>query len=781
MIGFTVGWTMLTAMLVGRVGIAYLPLLFVANAVLVIFGTIFLGELVHHFSKSKLIYSTVLSGVVLLTAAAMLFQGTENLWLFLGVALAAESIFFAQLNIILGLFIEDLFTPLEGSRAFPLIESSEYIGGIVGGLLILGGLKFFHLEAAGLSFIWLGSVVLILPALLLFNKFRKKLPELEFGKEKNTASRFERLQEGKEQIKKFPFFASLVFVVMLQWMFFTLLNFQYTKAVDANITHAAEERGEVFAGVQSFVNEESSHAAASTLHSHEDLLTHGLGKLHIIFYTIALFTQLLLTSRIIGRFGIVKTLRLHPLASLGSSLLMIAKPGFGSAVFAKGLFESTTGIYTAAYHASFYALREKVRGSIKEFLEGLIRPAGVLLGTGILLGLQQFFHGEQLVLITNITLVVAAITMSFVLARHQKAYTKTLEKNLQLYGNHPAKFQAVEILAQPGHANGAEILEQKLLDPSESSFLRIKILETLGRLRNPQTVFSILECFHDENEEVRLAAVNALAKFEQLNEKAHAFTHHRVIAALKELFGKESSTELRSAIVRVFANLRQEEAVKFIVEELQNLESPIRGDCVYVCGQFRDLGISHYIEPYLRSPNTTIRANAIIALWQFQHYRLRLTKLLAELLDAKDRETQKTTIHLLGEIRAKQELPRLLNLLDEEDEELRLFAALALGKLENPCAPHTIAEFILHPNRELSIHAKKQLPSLPRKLRKNIEKIVHHRLSEKLIGLLAATRVKTIENISHETLKRIRRVYELAGEWEEVAKVDAVLAGQSFE
>ncbi|MDD5179070.1 MAG: hypothetical protein PHY86_02260, partial [Candidatus Gracilibacteria bacterium] len=58
MIGFTIGWTMLTAMLVGRLGIGYLPLLYIANAGLVIFSTIFFSELIHRVGKRILTYLT---------------------------------------------------------------------------------------------------------------------------------------------------------------------------------------------------------------------------------------------------------------------------------------------------------------------------------------------------------------------------------------------------------------------------------------------------------------------------------------------------------------------------------------------------------------------------------------------------------------------------------------------------------------------------------------------------------------------------------------------------
>lgn len=765
MIGYTIGWTLLTAMLVSRIGIGYLPILYISNAILIIGGAMFFGELLHRFSKTKLIYSSITIGAILFATALAIFHNFGNWWLFFGILLTAESIFFAQLNILLGLFIEDLFTPLESGRAFPLIETSEYIGGIVGGLAIVSALRL-HFETSQLAWIWAGIIALIFPTIFIFNKFREKLPTLEISEEKTQLSHFAKFHEGKKQIRKTPFLTSLVFVVLLQWTLFTLLNFQYTKAVDTNVANTNE------------IASEETHTTV-TEHSHEELLTHGLGSLHILFYSLALLTQLFLSSRIIAKLGIVKTLRLHPFVTFGSSFLMLLKPGFGSAVFAKGLFESTSGIYTAAYHSSFYALREKIRGNVKEFLEGLIRPAGILVGTGILIVFEKFLSGENFSLAINIALIVAAATMSVLLYRSQKNYTKIPEANLRIAGNNPTKFQSIEILAQSGHVRATEILTQKLFDQNESPLFRAKILETLSTLTDSHAVPAILKCFQDKNENVRLAAVHALAKFEQLNQKAHAFTHRRVIDCLKELFAKENSPEIRSAIVHVFANLRKEEVVEFLVAELQNPESSIRGDCIFVCGQFGDLGISHYVEPYLRSPNPIIRANSIVALWQFTQFRLRLTRLLAELLDATDREIQKITIHTLGEIRASHELPRLLDLLECEDDELRLLSTLALAKLENPIATHPLVEFILHPNLELSAYAKKQIPNLPEKMQKTIKKVLHHRLSEKLNGLLSTTHNRQIEKISNDTLTRIHRVYELADDWEEVAKLDSFIVNQN--
>jgi HEAT repeat protein len=773
MIGFTVGWTMLTAMLVGRLGIGYLPLLYIANAGLVILSTIFFSELIHRVGKKILTYLTIVCGAILLISAIIAFNATGELKLFLLLALAAESIFFAQLNILLGLFVEDLFSPLESARAFPLVETSEYIGGITGGLLILGGLRFLHLEAFELSFIWATAIALIFPLLLFAQRISNKLPTL--GSEAVSIKGFRSLQkfrEGSKQVKKIPFLASLAAVVMLQWMFLTMLNFQYTEALNTRVTTASETTAE------------ATHAAAPAHSNHEELLTHGLSLLHIAFYTLALFTQLFLTSRVIGKLGIVKTLRLHPLIASVATAIMTLKFSFGSAVATKALFESTTGIYTAAYHSSFYALKENVREHAKEFLEGLIRPLGVTLGTGALLVFQRIFTGETLSLAVNLTLLTAALAMSWLLTRSKNQFTQVSQDNLNLAGNHPAKFNSIEILSRPGHTNAAEILIEKLFDENESELLRIKILATFGKMSNPQTIPAILECFRAKSEDLRLAAVIGLGDFRNLEvtPTAQIFTHQRVIDALKDLFQKENSQEIRSAITRVFARIGQTEVVHFLLKALRAADDSVRVDVLHVCGMFEDPGCAHYIEPYLESSNPAVKANAIAALWKFPHYRLKLAPLLAELLAAQDKPAQKAAIYTLGEIGAKEEEQLLLNYLAQpEDAELRLLAALALAKLNHAATPRILAGYILQGDEILSAEVKKQLLNLPKGIQKEVGKILHHRLSHQLHRLLTRNQVKSISELPRERLEEYRKIYAIAADWGEVARVDAILTGTTLD
>jgi len=767
--GYAIGWTMLTAMLVNRMGIEWLPLLFVASAGLTILGTTIFSEIIHRWNRKWVLLGTLMSGVVLLGAALTALNGFGSLKLFFGFTLVAHAIFFTQLNILIGLFVEDLFSPMEGERAWPLIGTSKYIGGIIGGLTILFGISVLHFEASQLTIFWAGSVAAIFPLLLGFYAWHRRLPSLSVTKAKTTkVSSLTKMREGLRHVRATPFLVGLVVVVMIHSLFYTLLNFQYTKAVDSKVSHATEQQ----------LHNEPVHGSGENTTHHEDLLTHDLGALYIGFSLLALFFQLFITSRVIEKIGIVRTIAIHPTVSLISTMGLTVWFGFPAAVAGKAMFGVTTGMYQSAYYASFYALKEEVREHAKEFLEGLVTPLGVLIGTGLMFVAQYFFHAEALTLAVNIIMLIAMAIMGLAVIWLRERYTHVSKKNLEIMGDHPAKFTSIEVLAQRGHTNAAEILVKNLLYKKESEIMQIKILETLGRIRDPCTIPEILTCFEKPSPAVKLAAVNALAEFQDLGKHffTQAFTRFRVVSALKELFEKEDSKEIRSAIVRVFANMHQAEVVPFLVETIEKADSVVRADCIFVCGLFHDISAAHYLEPHLKSEDAYTRANTIISLWQFPQYRLRLTILLTSLLEAEDKTSQKAAIHMLGEIGALQERPRLEKYLEHEDAELRLLAALALAKLHHEQVPELLADFILHEDASLATLAKKHLARIPADMQEQVSKIVHHRLSQRLTELLADVDAESLSELSPAILNEMSRLYASADDWHEVAKIKTALA-----
>ena len=190
--GFIVGWSVLIAIFLAQVGIDLLPGLFLANALLVVAGTLFFRKIVHKIRRELLITFTILTAAAFLLTSVIFMQ--SNTMLFFALLLIAESVLLAQLSILISLFNEDLFSPLESQRTFPIIESAETIGGIMGGLT----LSIFANDISAYKFIiiWAIALLLILPIVLRYNANTMEIPKLKEEKqeeEKNMSESFSKL------------------------------------------------------------------------------------------------------------------------------------------------------------------------------------------------------------------------------------------------------------------------------------------------------------------------------------------------------------------------------------------------------------------------------------------------------------------------------------------------------------------------------------------------------------------------------------------------------------
>ncbi|MEK7524452.1 MAG: hypothetical protein AAB588_05495, partial [Patescibacteria group bacterium] len=223
--GYIIGGSILLALFLSRIGIELLPLLFLGNALLMMVGTAIYRNLIHRVRQELLIASTVLFASALLVASIWFLQ--ENSLLFYGLFLFAESVLLSQLNILISLFNEELFSPLESQRTFPIIESAETFGGITGGLLL--SVFADSLPSYKFILIWVILLLCILPIVLRYNARTMEIPKLkEEDINEKESSHFSAL-------RKFPFLREMMVVVMFFWAIMNVLEFQYTKAIQENV------------------------------------------------------------------------------------------------------------------------------------------------------------------------------------------------------------------------------------------------------------------------------------------------------------------------------------------------------------------------------------------------------------------------------------------------------------------------------------------------------------------------------------------------------------------
>ncbi|MBT4937464.1 MFS transporter, partial [Candidatus Peregrinibacteria bacterium] len=529
---FIMGSTILLALFIEQYHIENLPLLYIISALFVVGGSVIFSFILDRFEKKReILYLSLFACISFILSPY--FQ--ENPILFFGTLFVSISVIISQLNIITSLFIEELFSPLESERTFPIIESSEPLGGIAAGSILYAGVTFFHFSAMHLLYFVGGIITLVIPVLLIFMKVANKVPKLESQEEKMARknNRFEKTKKGLRHIKGLPFLKGMLLVVFLHFAFVNLVEFQYTTVLDAAVQH-----------------EESS------TESHADALTHGLALWHVMFSLIAFLAQILSVSRIHKKLGVMKSMQIHPLLNIVGAAALFMKFGYATGIAARGIFELSTIMHRTSYHASFYVIKKSIREHVKEFMEGIIRPFGIIAGTLILYLIIYFVPEDFQHMFISACMMIIMLLMAFVLHRMRSQYTLTAKKNLNARNPNVEKINAVEILAQNGHKNVSEILGKNLHD-KQHVHIQCKLLDTIGSVQDVNSIPDILRMFQSKNIQVQQTAVQSLMAYQDLGGHffSQSFAKHRVIESLQSLFLKSKSKKVKSAVVQAFKNI----------------------------------------------------------------------------------------------------------------------------------------------------------------------------------------------------------------------------------
>lgn len=409
-ISLVVAWTLIIAMFVARNGIYNLPFLFIFNAIFSILGTLLISFVVRKVSREKLMIILALFSAVFFTSAWTLsLLSTQMFFMFL---FMAEGIFLVQIKIALDGFIEEKFSPLQSERTFSLIESSETVAGVAGGVLITSlsdRIDTINFVFFIVSVLLLFSILVLLLRFPKFSSFREKKSVVNL-KHKHI---FVHLRDECFNSRYSSFVAGLFIVVLLQWLIFNLLEFQYTAAVYQSASGVILEAGSGF----------------------EHVFVHDLGKLFILFSASTLIVQFFLGSRLVKYLGVIGTMILHAIVTFLSFVGLFLSFNFYTAILAKNNFSMTSALNTTAYQSAYYAISSGIRDYTREILEGIVRPAGALLGTALLIVVQKYFSGDDLVFVINILLLLFAALLIFINYRQQnvsfdKNFAKMLKVNL---------------------------------------------------------------------------------------------------------------------------------------------------------------------------------------------------------------------------------------------------------------------------------------------------------------------------------------------------------------
>ncbi|EKD48228.1 MAG: ATP/ADP translocase-like protein [uncultured bacterium] len=773
-VGFIVGWTVVIAMFVNRMGIIQLPFLFILHAFLVIAGTLIFSGIIRRVRKEIVIIINILLAAMFLISASI-FVAYSN-WLFFGLVLIAESMMLAQLNILISAFVEEMFTPLESQRTFPIVESSETIGLIAGGIIV--STLAHSIPSYKFLYIWVLFIMLVIPIILSFKSLNTEIPS--FKAEEKKRSSIKTIAKNLKEAQKSPFLKILIVIIIFQWMFINLLEFQYTKSVQQNVY---EEREETLVYENALNNtmkvstldleiteeklmttayrDTSDMDKAQSSQSYEDSLTARLGLLQVFFGIATLLMQILVSGRILKRLGIIKSMTIHPHIGMITATLMALKFNIFSASISKGAVEMTGLLFQNAYHSSYYAFGEKIRDQMKELLEGIIKPAGAILGMSFIILLENFLFGENLTLTINLTLIIIAILSISLISRLQTEYTKQSQKNIERGNSNHTRLNAIEILAQKGHKIDYRQLIKTVQRENESEEIKLKVIETLKEIKDPKTIPHLISCLSSANKNVRLAVVEALGEFRNLEKHflKSAFGQHRIQENLKKLFEEEEYEEIRYAIVQVLSKLNPKDIVPFLLEKLQSKDSKITADCIHICGLFHDPNSIHYLEKFLDHKDPKIRTNSIIALWQFDSLRSKLEHYLDQLIKSEKKENRLLGVRIIGELELKGKRSDLLKMLPNKEIEV----VFALGHLSEQSVLPKLVDYIMENKKDWESISKK-INKLPGKFLNTLKQFLHQEISYSIHKILTSNSHLKPEEYEKETLEELMHLYTIINE-----------------
>lgn len=747
-VGFVIGWTIIVSLFVSRFGIASLPFLFVVNGLFTVVGSVFYSVLLQHFRNVTLMVASLFIGASVLFCAYF-FSASSDL-LFFALLLMAEAIFFMQFRILLNGFIEEMFTPLQSERTFPLIEASETIGGIVAGLAITVISGF--LSVSGFLLIWIALSLAIVPLIFVYEAMSKRVPHfVEKNLKVSSIDIFSKFKSEIADSNHFKYVKGLLVIVLFQWVLFNLLEFQYTKAVYKSVS-----------GVMLMAGSGFEHA-----------LFHDLGALFILISASALVVQLFIGSRLINSLGVVGSMLLHPIVTILSIFGLTFSYNFPTAVLAKNNFSITSVIHLNAYHSSFYAVKEDMREYVREFLDGIVRPFGAILGTGVIIGLQFIFKGNELIFYVNALMLVVAFALLFVTYRQQAKYTNVALDAMNSSPDRDVRINAVDILSQRGHEHSIPSMQKILNDPKESVSLKIQILKAFSELQDDTTLPDVISCLKSKNCEIRAAAVDALLDFKILfkNNNRYLVIEHNLVSALEKLFRRGSNDEIRSKILRFLSRLSTVATFEFLVHVLKTTRGQLKAEAINAIGNYDDPAVVQFVRPYLKSADSKLRWASIIALGRFKEFRDESVGHICSGLHSEDEREIARALFAVGELSIKDRKKECRRRLDSESLELRINSSVALAKMGfSECIP-VLTDLLFHTSEDISMRVKKMLQNVDVRISKNLDKIIRHLVMQEVNSLIPENNPNVLKKLPKSDLKTLKWLYRLSGEYEEVENI----------
>ncbi|MCW8834955.1 MAG: HEAT repeat domain-containing protein [Rhodospirillales bacterium] len=330
-----------------RFGVEFLPHMFFATGILLVLFGLFYAELADRVRSHRLFQGMLLLYVVFL-GFTWTFISTDShpLWYvvyFLGYAVFSEFVV-THFN----LYVSGFMDPLQSKRLFPLITAGSRMGGIIGGAMMAVMLSWLNTE--DMALVWAASLSISIILLAAYHRGEQR-PTKRKAKSTHSATasrgRFTAISEGLRYARRSAFvrvtgyamFALIVIIAIQDYLVSTIITGHFTD---------------------------------------EAQLAAFFGWFTAITNAVTLFLQLLVTNRMMRRFGLKFVSLIYPVTSLLTFAALAVSPSFLAALVGRFNY---MGFLPAFRHPSanlyFHALPLQVQGRVRALMTGLVLPLGM--------------------------------------------------------------------------------------------------------------------------------------------------------------------------------------------------------------------------------------------------------------------------------------------------------------------------------------------------------------------------------------------------------------------
>jgi CRP-like cAMP-binding protein/HEAT repeat protein/ATP/ADP translocase len=631
-------WGQVTAYagFVSVVGADRVPLFLALGAVLAIVSTAVYAPFADRIANDTLFIALLILCVTMMGGSLLLLQQGQSLLGYTILYLMYNIIVLRVLFVHLWQYLNGFYDTQTAKRIVPLVAVSARLAGALG--LLMPFLNS-HLTPEEIILIWMGTFVLamgLIWALPLFlRESRQKFAPVAAAE---AVSYGQGLRQGFEYTLQSPFMrwmalSALVATVLLQ------LHFM----VSTDILEANLAPGGVLADASSI----------------SSLLGRLIGVANLVLIPI----QLVLLPGTIRRIGLGNANLLYPLMTLAISVglaYLVAVPDAapetaapetaalwltGGAVLLAFLANLNNGLFRSSFQAPidnllYNAAPLRFKGRARAFVNGIVVPLAILLSSGLLLALRNTAVALVLV-VTLVGLALAYVAATWII---RKQYSQALIDLLDHEDFASLMAQDVQELTITD-ASMLNWLAEKLAQ-SESAEMTLFMARLLSQLGGAQAVPILAQTAQGQDAHVRAAILDILAATAvQGNEVRHLYTDSL----------QDPQPEVRAAALRGLRQVsgaRDTEFLALAVRFLEDADVQVRGEVLPVL---------------LAATNETYHTAALTALDALLHSTVDEERVLA--------------VRVLGQGERPELAPRLLPLLDDPADGVRLEAMAAVELL----------------------------------------------------------------------------------------------------